>query len=186
MSSNYRDRLNELEELVLEKSHTIDNLSGVPFVVFPYAPEKELDVEDDVQGFIEKLQYNDLSVAAIDLRDLVFSILKQQNLLESVVEVEKENPADLREGLNSTLFEEFGSNRGMLIDGLVDRIDGHDVAIIHRCGILYPFSSISVVLGHLENVIDTPLIVFYPAVKDGKNLRFFDESNGSYYRAKVI
>lgn len=186
MSSNYRDRLNELEELVLEKSHTIDNLSGVPFVVFPYAPKRELDVEEDIQGFIEKLRYNDRSVATIDLRDLIFSILKEQNLLESVIEVEKDSPGDLRDGLNSTLFEEFGSNRGVLIDALVDRIDGHDVAIVHRCGILYPFSSISVVLGHLENVVDTPLIVFYPAVKDGKNLRFLDESDGAYYRAKVI
>jgi len=57
---------------------------------------------------------------------------------------------------------------------------------MYRCGILYPFSSISVILGQLENVVDTPLIVFYPAIKQGKDLRFLDETNGTYYRAKVI
>lgn len=186
MSSNYRDRLEELETLVLERRHTIDNLSGVPFVVFPFPPEKELSVEEDIDAFVEKLRYNDLSVTQIDLRDLVFTILQDQNLLESVIEVEKETPEDLREGLNSTFFEEFGANRGTLIGALVERVEEHDVAVVHRCGILHPFSSISVVLGQLENVIDTPLIVFYPAVKQDKNLRFLDETDGTYYRARVI
>lgn len=186
MSSNYRERMEELESLVLEKRHTIDNLSGVPFVVFPYPPEKELAVEDEVESFIEKLDFNELSVASIDLRDLIFTILQEENLLEPVIEVEKNNPEDLREGLNSAFFEEYEQSRGKLIDALVEGIEGQDVAVIYRCGILYPFSSLSVILGQLENVVETPLIVFYPAVKEDKNVRFLDETEGQYYRAKVI
>ncbi len=186
MSSNIRERIDELETLVLDKPHTIDSLSGVPFVVFPYDPEKELSVEDDIDDFIDKLEFNDLSVARIDLRDLVFSILDDQNLLESVIETEKEDPGEVRAGLNSTFFEEFHGNRGTLMEELITRAEKHDVVVIHRCGILYPFSSISVILGQLENVIETPLIVFYPAVKHGKDLRFLNETDGTYYRAKVI
>lgn len=186
MSSDYSERLEELEVLVLEKRHTIDNLSGVPFVVFPYPPEKELSVEDDIESFIEKLEFNELSVSRIDLRDLIFTTLQEENLLESVIEVEKNNPDDLREGLNSTFFEEYDESRGKLIDALVERINGHDTAVMYRCGILYPFSRLSVVLGQLENVVETPLVVFYPAVKEDKNVRFLDQTEGHYYRARVI
>jgi len=70
MSSNVRERIDELETLVLDKPHTIDSLSGVPFVVFPYDPEKELSVEDDIDDFVEKLEFNDLS-----LRESTFEIL---------------------------------------------------------------------------------------------------------------
>ena len=186
MSSDYRDRLEELESLVLEKRHTIDNLSGVPFVVFPYPPEKELSVEDDIDSFIEKLEFNELSVSCIDLRDLIFTILQDENLLESVIEVEKNNPNDLNEGLNSAFFEEYEQSRGKLIESLIGDIKDRDVAVMYRCGILYPFSSLSVILGQLENVVETPLIVFYPAVKEDKTVRFLDETEGQYYRAKVI
>lgn len=186
MSSDYRNRMDELESLVLEKRHTIDNLSGVPFVVFPYPPEEELSVEGEIDNFVEKLEFNELSVSRIDLRDLIFTILQEENLLESVIEVEKNNPGDLREGLNSAFFEEYNQSRGKLIDALVERIEGQDVAMMYRCGILYPFSSLSVILGQLENVIETPFIVFYPASKEDKTVRFLDETEGQYYRARVI
>ena len=186
MSSNRQQRLEELETLVLNNPQSIDNLSGVPFVVFPYDPDKELAVEDDIQSFVEKLVFNDRAVAQIDLRDTVFSILSEQQLLESVIDVEKNRPEELREGLNAAFFEEFGESRGELIDRLVTQIEEADVAVIYRCGILYPFSSISVILGQLENVVKTPVIIFYPAIKENKNLRFLDETEGHYYRAKVI
>lgn len=186
MSSEYRERIGELETLILDKRHTIDNLSGVPFVVFPYEPEKELSVEDDIEAFIDKLEFNNLDVAEIDLRDTVFTILEEENLLESVIDVEKNRPEELREGLNAAFFEEFEDSRGTLIETLINRIDGSDVSVVYRCGVLYPFSSLSVILGQLENVIDTPLVVFYPAVKENKTLRFLDETDGDYYRAKVI
>jgi len=186
MSSDYRERLEDLESLVLEKRHTIDNLSGVPFVVFPYPPEKELSVEGDIDSFVEKLEFNELSVSRIDLRNLIFTILQEESLLESVIEVEKNNPEDLRKGLNSAFFEEYEQSRGKLIDALVERIEDHDTAVMYRCGILYPFSSLSVILGQLENVVETPLIVFYPAVKEDKTVRFLNETEGQYYRAKVI
>ncbi len=186
MSSSRQQRLNELETLVLKNPHTIDNLSGVPFVVFPYDPDKELAVEDDIESFVEKLVFNDRDVAEIDLRDTVFTILTEQKLLESVIDVEKNRPGELREGLNAAFFEEFGDNRGELIESLLSQIEDNDIAVIYRCGILYPFSSLSVILGQLENIVKTPVIIFYPAVKENKNLRFLDETEGHYYRAKVI
>lgn len=186
MSSEYRERLTELEALVLERPHTIDNLNGVPFVVFPYDPKKELSREDDIRAFIEKLRFNDLDVAEIDLRNTVFTILTEENLLENVIAVERNRPDELREGLNAAFFEEYSDNHGELIERLINRIDGSDAAVIYRCGVLYPFSSLSVVLGQLENLVETPVVVFYPAVKENKNLRFLDETEGHYYRARVI
>lgn len=186
MSSNVRTRMDDLERLVIDKSHTIDKLSGVPFVVFTYDPNKELDVDGEIDGFVEKLEFNGIDVVDIDMRDLVFSLLDEEDLLDSVIEIEREDKEQLRSGLNSTFFEEVGDEQGSLIEAILERVDGRETAIIRRTGILYPFSSISVIFSQLENQMDIPLIVFYPAVREDKNLRFLDETDGAYYRAKVI
>jgi hypothetical protein len=179
--------MEELESLVLDRPQKVGSRTGVPFVVFPYEPDRELAVEDKITGFVEKLDFRGRNVAVIDIRDAVFSILRDKGLLDTVVEVEKEDGStELEGGLKSTLFESTDNSHGALIDHVLGRVRDADVAVVYRFGVLYPFSSLSVVLSHLENEVGIPLIAFYPAVVEGKSLTFLDETDGSYYRAKVI
>lgn len=187
MSSEFQKRVEELESLVIDRPHRVGSRTGVPFVVFPYDPDHELTVDTRVTEFIDKLEYKGRTVAALDIRDMVFSILSDKNLLSTVVDVEREDGTkELEAGLKSTLFEPSGNAKGTLIERILEQTRDADVAVAYRLGVLYPFSSLSVILSHLENEVDIPLIVFYPAVVRGKNLRFLDETDGSYYRAKVI
>ena len=187
MSSEFQNRMEELESLVIGRPHRVGSRTGVPFVVFPYDPDRELAVDTRVTEFIDKLEYKGQSVATLDVRDMVFSILSDTNILSIVVEVEKEDGTEeLEAGLKSTLFEPSGDDKGALINCILEQTSDADVAVAYRLGVLYPFSSLSVILSHLENEVDIPLVVFYPAVVEGKNLRFLDETDGSYYRAKVI
>lgn len=187
MSSEFQNRMEELESLVIDRPERVGSRTGVPFVVFPYEPGRELAVDAEITEFVEKLDFRERNVAVVDIREAVFSILSDKGLLDTVIEVEKEDGStELEDGLKSTLFEPTNSSRGALLEYITECARDADVAVIHRFGILYPFSSLSVILSHLENVVDIPLVAFYPAVVEGKSLRFLDETIGSYYRAKVI
>lgn len=187
MSSEFQSRMEELESLVIDRPQSVGSRTGVPFVVFPYEPDRELSVDAEVTEFVGKLDFEERDVAVVDIRDAVFSILSDKGLLDTVIEVEKEDGStELEDGLKSTLFEPTDSSRGALIEYIVESAKDADVAVIYRFGVLHPFSSLSVILSHLENVVDIPLVAFYPAIVDGKSLRFLDETNSSYYRAKVI
>ncbi len=186
MNSRFDDRIEDLEEIIFEKPHRIGKLSGVPFIVVHYDPGKEIRAREKINNFIDKLDYNDKDFIELDARKMFYSILEERNSLEGVIRTEKERKKELSKGLKSVFFESRGEKPGTFVQKILDQIEGHEVAVMHSVGILYPFSSISVVFSNLENKVDIPFIVFYPAKKDGKTLKFLNETEGSYYRAKVI
>jgi len=186
MISEIDNRIKKLETLLLERPHAIRKLSGVPFIIFPYPPNNELSMIGKIEQLVERLEYNDKKVADLDARDLIFNILKEKGILESVIEVEKEGEDELGAGLKSAFFEESSKGLGSLPERIIELTDDNDIIVLHHLGILYPFSSLSVLFSNLENKIDTPFVAFYPASKEGKTLKFLDETEGSYYRAKVI
>lgn len=187
MSSDIENRLNDLEDLILNRPDEIGKRTGIPFIIFPYPPTSGLGMLKRINSFIEKLEYNDKKVAEINMRELFFSILEERSLTTSVFEVEKNEEEDLSKALRPVFFEKFKDELGSLPQLIINKKENADVMIMYNLGILYPFSSLSNVLTNLENYIHIPLIAFYPAEeKIGKELRFLGETNGSYYRAKVI
>jgi hypothetical protein len=178
--------MDELKTLLVEERDSIGDISGVPFVVFTYDPNKELKVEDEyIELLLETLEFEEVDVAQVDMRDLFFSILDGRGRLDRAIDVEKDEVGELSEALNSTFFEESQDGHGSLIEELLEEVDGHEVAIIYRTGILYPFTSISVIFRKLENLVDVPVVVFYPA-ENNEGVSFLDETESSYYRSKVI
>lgn len=195
MPSEYQDRLEEVESLVRRRRDEVGKRTGVPFIVLTYPPEKELEVDREIRNLIEKLEYHDQTVEAIDMRDLVFSILEDDGILDGVIDQERRDRERLLEGLKSSLLD--GSEMGKLTSRIVERADGADTVVIYRTGILYPFASGSTLMGQLEgttptytdedgNEQDVPIVLCYPATVEGNTLHFLDESDGTYYRAKVI
>jgi hypothetical protein len=178
--------MDELKTLLLEERESIGDLSGVPFVVFPYDPNKELKMENEhIDWLLEKLEFEDVEVAKVDMRDHFFSLLEKKGRLDRAIEVEKERGTEeVSESLNGLLYEEV-DGKGALIQELLEEIEGCEVAVIYRTGILYPFTSISVIFQRLENVVEVPIVVFYPADNED-GVRFMGETESSYYREKVI
>lgn len=186
MPSEFQDKLEEVERLVRDDRDEVGKRAGVPFIVLTYDPSDEIEVDESIRNLIEKLEYNDLDVAGVDMRDLVFSALEERGILENVVDLERRDRDQLLEGLKSSLLDDEGM--GLLASKIASRAEEADTVIVYRMGILYPFASASTLMGQLEmNTPDeTPIVFCYPAKVDDKSLRFLDESEGTYYRARVI
>jgi hypothetical protein len=178
--------MKELEALTIDNRDRIGRRTGVPFIIFTYDPDAELSIENTVTGYVKKLEARGQTVQLIDMRDIVFSILEEQGILDRVIGKEKTAPDELGEGLSSALLGGRTDKQGTVASAILDRVDGADTAVVFRTGILYPFAGVSSILMQLENAINTPFVVFYPAMKEGKSLRFLDKTEGTYYRARVI
>jgi hypothetical protein len=186
MPSDFQKRLEEVERLVRDDRDEVGKRAGVPFIVFTYDPASEIEVDEEIRNLIDKLEYHDQEVADIDMRDLVFTILEDRGILENVIDLERRDREQLLDGLKSSLLDNGGM--GQLASAIATQAEEADTVIIYRMGILYPFASASTLMGQLEmnTPDDTPIVFSYPAKVDEKNLRFLDESEGTYYRASVI
>jgi hypothetical protein len=186
MLSDFQTRLEEVERLVREDREEVGKRAGVPFIVFTYDPADEIEVDGEIRSLIEKLEYHDQAVAAIDMRDLVFSVLEERGILDNVIDLERRDREQLLSGLKSSLLDD--GEMGQLASAIATQAEDADTVVVYRMGILYPFASASTLMGQLETNTpdDTPIVFCYPATVDDKSLRFLDESEGTYYRAKVI
>lgn len=186
MPSDFQEHLEEVERLVRDDRDEIGKRAGVPFIVFTYNPADEIEVDEEIRNLITKLKYHDQAVADIDMRDLVFSTLEERGILDNVIDLERRDRDRLLDGLKSSLLDD--GEIGKLASTIASRAEEADTVIVYRMGILYPFASASTLMGQLETNTpdDTPIVFCYPAKVDDKSLRFLDESEGTYYRAKLI
>lgn len=186
MLSEFQDRLEEVERLVRDDRDEVGRRSGVPFIVFTYDPTEEIEVDREIRNLIEKLEYHDQTVAGVDMRDLVFTVLEERDILENVIDLERRDREQLLDGLKSSLLDD--GEIGKLPRVIAKRAEESDTVIVYRMGILYPFASASTLMGQLETntPYDTPIVFCYPAKVEDKSLRFLDESEGTYYRGRVI
>jgi DUF438 domain-containing protein len=186
MPSEIQQRLSEIEELVTNDRESVGKRTGVPFVLFTYDPGDELTVDDEVQNLIDKLEYNGHDVAEIDMRETVFSILEDRGILDNVIEMERDDPDRLLEGLKSSLLDD--DEIGKLAQRIKEHAETAETVIVHRMGILYPFASGSTLMGQLEGntPANTPIVFCYPATVEGETIQFLEKTEGTYYRAKVI
>ncbi len=186
MPSELQERLTQVEQLVREDRDEVSKRSGVPFVLFAYNPDGELEVDTEIRNLIDKLEFNNQTVADIDTRELVFDALEDRGILNRVGDLERRDTQQLLDGLRSSLID--GGEMGELASAIATQAEQADTVIVYRMGILYPFSSASTLMGQLEThtPADTPIVFCYPATIDDKNIRFLDQSEGTYYRANII
>jgi hypothetical protein len=186
MPSSFQERLEEVERLVRDARGEVGKRAGVPFIVFTYDPADEIEVDEEIRNLISKLEYHDQDVAGIDMRELVFTTLEHRGILDNVIDLEQRDRDQLLDGLKSSLLDD--GEMGKLASEIAAQADGADTVVVYRMGILYPFASASTLMGQLETNTpdDTPIVFCYPAKVDDKSLRFLDESEGTYYRARVI
>ncbi|WP_336364925.1 BREX protein BrxB domain-containing protein [Halalkalicoccus salilacus] len=186
MPFDFQQRLEEVERLVRDNRDEVGKRAGVPFIVFTYDPADEIEVDEEIRNLIAKLEYHDQVVADIDMRDLVFTTLDERGILDNVIDLERRDRNQLLDGLKSSLLDD--GKIGKLASAIASNAEEADTVIVYRMGILYPFASASMLMGQLETNTpdDTPIVFCYPAKVDDKSLRFLNESEGTYYRARVI
>lgn len=186
MPSDIQQRIARVEQLVVDERDEVGKRTGVPFVLFTYDPGDELTVDEEIRNLIDKLEFNDHDVAEVDMRDLVFSVLEEREILDNVIDLERRDRDRLLDGLKSSLLDD--GEMGEIARKIADCAEKSETVIVHRMGILYPFASGSTLMGQLEGntPANTPIVFCYPATIEGETIQFLDKSEGTYYRAKVI
>lgn len=162
----------------------------IGFHIFDYPAEAEDTVRDYIKTVLEPALVkppHSLKSLTINVFDLVVGLLKERNIYDKVIDMQrtKGNDAALP-GLRSVLKED------KLAKYLTDQVDVQslDLLLITGVGAAYPVVRMHTLLNGLHAYMqDTPLVVFYPGKYDGASLRLFGlspdnaDASASYYRA---
>ncbi len=186
MKPTLQDRLNEIIPRLQDK----DVLSGaglgneIGFYIFDYPAEDELEVREHIKFVLEHLAKKrpDLKIAQVNLFELIISYLKERNLLDRALKLQKEKgDAELFKALKGPLHEE------KIAKALVAAADpqDYDMILLSGVGSAWPLIRSHTLLNAMHPLMaGKPLVVFYPGKYDGQGLRLFDRlSDRNYYRA---
>lgn len=157
----------------------------IGFWIFDYPPERELDVRDFLTGTVlpalgKKLP--PVKYATVDLLQLVSGLLEERNLLDKVIEMQKNKGDESTVAALRSVLKE---------DKLAQKISSQfDIAnlgllILTGVGSVYPMLRTHTLLSALHPIMgNTPLLMFFPGRYDGHSLRLFNTlAEDHYYRA---
>ncbi|MFH1130554.1 MAG: DUF1788 domain-containing protein [Pseudomonadota bacterium] len=186
MNPNFTDRLNK----ILPRLVSDDFLQGrglgneITFHIFDYPPDKELEMRGHIDFLLKQIpkRCQDLRVTHINLFAFVLDYLKERNLLEPAIRLQKEKgDAALQKALEAPLRPE------KLAPVFVDALhpERPDLVLISGVGSAYPLVRSHGLLNNLHSRIgNMPLVLFYPGIYDGQRLKLFGQlDDNNYYRA---
>jgi len=155
----------------------------IPFHIFDYLPKDELFVRQEVPKIIFQLKKEDITIVEIDLYALCMKIIESEGYTEKVISLEKNKGSDkLLKQLKIMLNFKIINNK---IKEYLQ--NDYDVVFFTGVGKVWPILRTHNLLSNLQNIIEKPLILFYPGVYSGQDLSLFGIMNSSnYYRANKI
>lgn len=184
---NFQGRLNQViakitsEEFLQSKGLGND----IGFWIFDYPIEQD----DTVIQFLEKTIIptiqappHQLRVCHINLFEFLIGLLKERNLLDKVITLQKNiGDAKTLESIKPVLKEDKLAQK---LSELIDHSQT-DVVILSGVAAAYPMLRTHTLLSALHPYMqDTPLLMFYPGSYDGHSLKLFNTlADDHYYRA---
>ena len=175
---------------VLPKLLSEDFLSGkglgneIGFFIFDYPPEVELRVREFIQNLTQQipLKKPSLKFCHINLFDFVLDYLRDRNLLEKSIQMQKDKGDEaLKKALSGPLHE---SKLGPLFAEKA-KPEENDLVLLSGIGSAFPLLRSHTLLNNLQPVMGKkPLVIFYPGKYDQQSLRLFGKlKSANYYRA---
>lgn len=169
----------------IESSSFLENKglgNEIGFYIFDYEPEHELLVREHISFLKDKLNTptSTRKVAEFDLYQMLLTILEREGVLEEVAVMEEEEGSDyLLEALQDL------ANPEVYIKLMEEREKDYQVVFLTGVGKVWPVVRSHGILNNLHHVIeDVPVIMFFPGVYDGAELRLFNRlKDDNYYRA---
>jgi hypothetical protein len=164
----------------------------VPIFIQTYDPSEEDGIRRLVDALVSRLRSTGLTVARLDLFELVLQELEEEGILEDLM---RDEAAYEKAELLDTL-QNFSDPRTHLIPRLVRAISGHgtQLTILTGAGRVYPFLRTHTILESLQPaMLHHPIVMFFPGeyTQDpggGSHLRLFGSLPSPriynpYYRA---
>lgn len=186
MDEKLKGRLNGIVDRIASPEFLTGSGLGneIEFYVFDYPPEAEPEVRQYLQFILESLakKHPSLKVAHINLFRLIIDYLKERNLYDRALEVQRTKGEDaLRKALKGPLDE------ARIARAFVEaaRPSTNNLVIMTGVGNAWPLLRSHTLLNNLHPLMNgTPLVVFYPGIYDGERLSLFGRlGDNNYYRA---
>lgn len=181
-------RLKELKDKLCDENFLKNRGLGneVPFYVFDYEPSNEYKVRSYIKKEILK-RYDsdsDIKVIEIDIYELMIESLKNDGILEKVIESEERSGSE-------TLFKNLKNSfsTSVAIKYITKKAEGSEIVLLTGVGKSFPICTFDTLLSNLQTVLDTQkLIAFFPGKYTKMELVLFEKEKlkANYYRAFKI
>jgi len=185
-NDNFEKRANKILSTITTSEFLSKKGLGneIPFYVFDYPPDKELEMRKQVEIIIEHLKkhHTHIKFIHINLFEAMISYLKERGILDKSFEVEIQKGS---EALLKALAALMQPKR--FIDAFTKPYDFEktDLILMNGVGSIWPFIRAHSLLNNLQSVTgDTSLVLFYPGKYTGQSFKLFDMlKDNNYYRA---
>ena len=167
----------------------------VPFFIWPYPPEQELEVQSANSRIVDRLRTTrGLSVLVVDLFELAVELLEGRggNMLERLEQIE---PTRSRSAFRRDLQRMLDPEQHIVpaIERRIEAEAGVDLLVLTGIGRVFPFIRSHNVLNNLQVAVpDFPVLMLFPGEYSqtaslGSSLVQFNLlTDDQYYRAKNI
>lgn len=187
MQPDFQIRLNQVITKLTSPDFLSSNGLGndIGFWIFDYPIEQDdLVMEYLNDTVIASLQSSphQLRVVHINLFEFLIELLKERNLLDKVIELQKKSgDQKTLDAIRPVLKEDKLAQK---LTSMINH-DQTDMVILSGVAPAYPLLRTHTLLSALHPFMqDTPLVMFYPGKYDGQSLRLFNTlEDDHYYRA---
>lgn len=181
-------RLDKILPRLQEKSFRENKGLGneIGFHIFDYDPSDEFIVREHIKFLKNKINTGGtgLYIKEFDLYEIMLEILESKNYLIKTFGMEEEKGSEYSiNAIKKTL--RLTQKNDLVVEYIRSRIESNNIIFLTGVGKVWPIIRSHTVLNTLHSVVeDVPLIMFFPGVYDGLELKLFDEiKDDNYYRA---
>lgn len=190
--SDLERRIKEDLEPILELPDPRERISAyhdMPYALFRYDPEEELDLRKQVTLLETRLSQRGKRIERISLAECLDEAMRSQRPLEEWFDAEREQGVEtIIETVHAVLSEYMP-----LVDLVAARMPQdpdplRDIVFILRTGALFPVYRTFSLLEQLKGRVHVPTVLFYPGALDGAaGLKFMGVLEAEHnYRPKIF
>ena len=176
--------LSKIQDKRFRENKGLGNEIG--FYIFDYNPSDELIVRNYIKFLKDKINNDDyeFKIKEFDLYEITLEILEQKGYLNKIFEMEKTKGTEyVINATKKTL--RLTQKNDMLVEYIESDVNKDDIVFLTGVGKSWPIIRSHTILNTLHSIIDdVPLVMFFPGMYDGLELKLFDEiKDDNYYRA---
>lgn len=174
----------EFTEIVLSPQFLNSNTLGENRIrIFQYDPKNEIYIRQNMPYILKQ----NARFKSFDLYEVIIDILKQNEVLDSYLELERDGYKDLAyNGIAGSLRLGHGENE--ITKYISDRINENDIIFITGVGKAYPILRTHTLIASMQiKFKDQMVVVMYPGKYTDRSFSLFSIfPDSNYYRAKLI